>query len=189
MTHDKPHSTRGTTDRPPSLLPFDPADLVAMRVLPAEYARMVGVSKQTVSIWIKDGKITLGPDGRVDPYKASREVIERTDPARMRARVFKYATASLGDLRQRVAELTTQLERERATRQPSAEDHAAKALHRFMRALLERFDQAAQAKAEGTLEAWLDELVAVEVYGFDLDAYRAEADAEECPAVPADGAL
>lgn len=113
MTMDTNSGDSNTYDPRPSLLPFDPADLVAMRVLPAEFARLVGVSKQSVSQWIKQGKVTLGPDGRLDPHKASREVLQRTDPARLRARVFKDAMAGTGQLRARVRELEQQLANER----------------------------------------------------------------------------
>lgn len=89
----------------PSLLPFDPRDLVALRVRPAEFARMVGVTKQTVSVWIRDGKVTLGPDGKLDPAKAARDVIKHTDPARLRARVFKQAMAGRDELVARIREL------------------------------------------------------------------------------------
>lgn len=93
----------------PSILPFDPADLVAMRVKPAQFARMCGVSKQAVSQWVKEGKITPGPDGLIDPVVASRQVFERTDPGRLRARIFRDAMAPYGDLQRRVRELEAEL--------------------------------------------------------------------------------
>lgn len=101
MTGETKSDAGGQAMGEPSLLPFNPADLVAMRVRPADFARMVQVSKQTVSRWIKEGKIVLGPDGRLDPSKAVREVLERTDPARLRARLFKSATESREELRSR----------------------------------------------------------------------------------------
>lgn len=171
------------TDKEPrsAVLPFDPAELVAMRVLPAEYARMVEVSKQCVSRWIKEGKITLGPDGRVDPHKASREVMRNTDPARMRARVFKHAMASQDELRARVVELEAE-QADRARREQAVrwqeQDIAAKALAKFMDAVRTRFDEASKAAAGGELDAWLDELAAVEVYGYTLAEYRAECEAD-----------
>ena len=58
-----------------STLPFDMADMIAVRLLPAQFARMVGVSKQSVSKWIRAGKVTLGPDGRLDPVAEHLELI------------------------------------------------------------------------------------------------------------------
>lgn len=163
----------------PSLLPFNPGDLLAMRVLPAEFARMVGVSKQAVSQWIKRGTIELGPDGRLEPKRAARQVIERTDPARLRARVFQQAAASYEELRARIraleAELATGREqvgwREQAMRY-RVEDETAQRLRRLSDALVARFDAAIDAHATGHLNEWLDGLVAVEFYGQDEAEYH-----------------
>lgn len=81
------------------LLAFDPQDLVSMRVRPADFARMCKVSRQAVSKWVERGVITLGPDGLLDPVKAGREVLARTDPARLRARVFRDAFKDVDTLR------------------------------------------------------------------------------------------
>lgn len=72
-------------------LPFDLADMIAVRLLPAQFARVVGVSKQSVSKWIRAGKVTLGPDGRLDPAKSIQEVLKNTAPTRLRARIFRHA--------------------------------------------------------------------------------------------------
>lgn len=179
----------------PSLLPFDPADLVAMRVLPAEFARMLGVSRQSVSRWIKEGKVTLGPDGKLDPAKASREVIQRSDPARLRARVLKQATASHDELSRRVARLEAALrdrdERERALVQ-ATEGQAAEALGRFMDALVDRFAEASRAAEAGGLAEWLDELAAVEFHGLELAEYReslADDETGGCPVAPGESSM
>lgn len=74
-----------------STLPFDLADMIAVRLLPAQFARVVGVSKQSVSKWIRAGKVTLGPDGRLDPVHAIQEVLKNTAPTRLRARIFRQA--------------------------------------------------------------------------------------------------
>lgn len=95
----------GQREARPSLLPFDPAQLTAVRVKPVEFARMCGVSRQAVSKWIKRGLFTVGPDGRFDPALAWRQVLECSDPARLRARVFKDAVAPVAALRERIADL------------------------------------------------------------------------------------
>ena len=92
-------------------LPFDPADLAqGVRVNQADFSRMCGVSRQTVSQWVKLGKIqAVYPDGSLDPFQAARDVIRNTDPARLRAKVFKVATEDAQALRARVAELERRL--------------------------------------------------------------------------------
>jgi hypothetical protein len=167
-------------------LPFDPADLVAMRMRPAAFAAICQVSKQTVSRWIKEGKVTLGPDGLLDPAVASRQVFERTDPGRLRARVFKQATATLSELRDRIAHLETDLAaarelgpRLRNAGRFEAEDEADRRLSRLIKAISSRIGEAIEAHAGGQLDAWLNELVAVEFYGQDLEEYRLELASDE----------
>lgn len=115
-----------------SLLPFEPEDLAqGLRVSQADFARMCKVSRQTVSTWVKKGKIrSLFPDGTMDPRQAAREVIRNTDPARLRAKVFKVATEDSMQLRRRVADLERQL---RASQEQAA--YHAERLHRFVEVL------------------------------------------------------
>lgn len=113
MTGDPKPDPSGPAPPRPSLLPFDPSDLVAMRVRPAKFAKMCEVSKQTVSGWIKRGIVTIGPDGMLDPAVASRQVFERTDPARLRARVFKSAMLGHDELLARVRSLEKELAEQR----------------------------------------------------------------------------
>lgn len=171
MTTRHDSATHGSAEPRPSLLPFDPADLVALRVSPAQFARMCAVSKQSVSQWIKQGKVTLGPDGKLDPAKASREIFERTDPARLRARVFKSAMEGRDDLRDRVRQLEAQLatqheaaEQERewaicATRN-ACTDLVARQLAELQDAIAADFDALTHAHRTGTLDHRLDDLIA-----------------------------
>jgi hypothetical protein len=97
------------------MLPFDPASLTqGIRVQPATFARMCQVSKQCVSQWIKAGKVTLFPDGTLDPAKAARQVIDNTHPGRLRAKVFKAAADDAGALRRHIATLEKDLTKARA---------------------------------------------------------------------------
>ncbi len=113
MTTTHQTSDSGTADTPRSLsLPFDEADLLAVRLLPAEFARAIGTTRQSVSRWIKDGKITLGADGRLNPTKAMRQLLRTGDPGRIRARLVKQAFADMADIRAqaaRAADLELQL--------------------------------------------------------------------------------
>lgn len=87
------------------LLPFAESDLLAVRLLPAEFARAICVSKQTVSRWIKGDKITLGCDGRLDPNVAMRQVLRNGDPGRTRARLLRQAMTEVAELREAAARL------------------------------------------------------------------------------------
>lgn len=57
------------------------------RMSQADFARLVGVSAPCVHKWITTGKIELGPDGMIDPQEAAAQLSERSNPARLRARL------------------------------------------------------------------------------------------------------
>ncbi len=95
------------------MLPFAESELLAVRLLPAEFARACRVSKQCVSKWVRNGKVTLGCDGRLDPNEAMRQLLRTTDPGRIRARFLKAAVADLDALRAAAA-LAEERERELA---------------------------------------------------------------------------
>ena len=68
-----------------------------MGVSRREYARLRGVSESAVRKAIQTGRISVEPDGTIDPVRADREWDERTDPARQRgehARDLAAATAA-----------------------------------------------------------------------------------------------
>lgn len=92
-------------------LPFAKDELATNgpRLRPSELARLLGVSRQSVSEWIKAGKVKLGSDGRLDPRKAVADVLRAGDPARLRARVLAPLAAEIAALRARVAHLTHEL--------------------------------------------------------------------------------
>jgi hypothetical protein len=94
-------------------LPFADGELdrFGVRVRPAEFARLMECTKQAVSDWVKSGKITLGPDGRLDPRQAVRQLLRTTDPARMRARVLQPLVRELEAQRRLVGELRLSLAR------------------------------------------------------------------------------
>lgn len=146
----------------PSILPFDPAEMVAMRVKPAQFARMCGVSKQAVSQWIRQGKVTVGPDGLLDPVVASRQVFERTDPARLRARIFRDAVAPYADLQKRVKELEDERGAWLAIRHLYMhQDEAYERVDALKNAVALEFDRLAEARLDGRLDDALEELVAL----------------------------
>lgn len=68
-----------------------------MGVSRREYARRRGVSESAVRKAILYGRITLEPDGSIDPERADREWDERTDPMQQRgssARTFASANSA-----------------------------------------------------------------------------------------------
>lgn len=94
----KKHNS-AATGNPQPFLPFAEVELLAVRLRPAEFARAIGTTKQSVSRWIKDGKVTLGADGRLNPTKAMRELLRTGDPGRIRASLVRHALSDMGDLR------------------------------------------------------------------------------------------
>lgn len=63
------------------------------RVSQKDFARLVGVSPPAVSKWIRQGKLTLGTDGLLDPREAARQLAANTDPSKLRARLERVAAA------------------------------------------------------------------------------------------------
>jgi hypothetical protein len=149
-------------------LPFDMADMIAVRLLPAQFARVVGVSKQSVSKWIHAGKVTLGPDGRLDPVKAIQEVLKNTAPTRLRARIFRQAMEGADAMRVEIralqrkcaflerelqtsvvsrAEVEAGFKRQLAAAASEREDATQRALSAMRREVLRRFSQLVEAHA------------------------------------------
>lgn len=165
---------RASSSQP--MLGFNPQDMVSMRVRPAQFARMCEVSKQSVSDWIKRGVITLGPDGLIDPVAASRQVFERTDPARLRARVFKGLARDVPELKEQVRELRAELKAARAEVARLAKALADALAHRrhhdeeqerlaeLIVAIEADFSSLVAAHAAGTLSDALDRMVSANFY-------------------------
>lgn len=91
-------------------LPFESnqTEIAGVRLLPAQLARLLGVSRQAVSEWVKAGRVVLGLDGRVDPNKAVADLMRTGDPRRLRAKLLQPLAA---DLRARDARLAALEER------------------------------------------------------------------------------
>lgn len=82
----------------------DAPELLKIRIQPSQFARALGVSKQSVSRWARDGWITLGADGRLDPTVAIGQLLRRCDPGRLRARWLRQAIGEVQDLRDNLAD-------------------------------------------------------------------------------------
>lgn len=81
----------------------------AVRVSPAEFARLMAVSKTSVSNWIKLGKITIHADGTIDAKQAAESLIKKTDPSKLRAKVFKQITNDATTLQNEIARLNARV--------------------------------------------------------------------------------
>lgn len=79
---------------------LDTPELLRVRILPAQFARALGVSKQSVSRWVRDGWVTLAADGRLDPVVAIGQLLRRCDPGRLRARWLRQAITDVQALRE-----------------------------------------------------------------------------------------
>ena len=189
MTGEQEHNAGPVPDALASTSRDLGLELLGLRLNGAQLGAMLGVSRQAVSAAAKRGTITApGPDGLFDARRAVREWMANTDPARVRARAMKPGAELVAVLRARSQELASEAarlrdalatEKERADHRERAaairaEDEADRNVTRFTRALASRFPEAAAAHACGRLLRWLDELVAVEFYGQDLAAYRAD---------------
>jgi hypothetical protein len=152
MTSNPEHPESSPAAAALSLLPEPSMEL---RVRPSEFARMLNVSKQTVSRWVKDGKVTLGPDGRLNPRVGAKQVLDNTDPDRLRANVLKPLMGDVGELRRRVAEQAAKLE------VLEAELHEARASEASFMRLVDEIDalireREADLRATASTEEWGD---------------------------------
>jgi hypothetical protein len=163
----------------PGSLPFvlDTPELLRVRVRPAEFARIVGVSKQSVSRWIRAGKITLTFDGRIDMQRGVQQVLRNTDPGHLRARVLRQGVEDVQQLREvvgqveaREAELRSQIEAERR-RVVALEAFAARTMR-------------CEAHLVNMILAELEELRPLNVEGWRLALDAMRTDAWELAAEP-----
>lgn len=92
-----------------------PAPEMGLRVTQAEFARIMGVSRQTVTKWKKAGKLHPELDGRFCPKRAASSILKTTDPNRVRARVLKDAAQDGARLRAENKRLSRLVDEHKAT--------------------------------------------------------------------------
>lgn len=157
-------------------LPFDPVQTLraGLRVRPVDFAKLCGVSKATVSGWIKRGLCDLGPDGRLDPAAAAKQVMARADPQRLRAPLLRRAAESVSGAQSRadalaaeVAGLRRELAAERRLRAQRYihEEVLYNRLSRYRLALLIEFPRLMDAFAAGRLNVELIHLEYLHIEG------------------------
>ncbi|WP_024328318.1 hypothetical protein [Thioalkalivibrio sp. ALR17-21] len=167
---------------------------MGLRVRPAQFARMLGVSRQSVSRWIQQGKVLVDPSGRLDPVKATERVMQHADPARLRATLLKPVMDDMAGLRTELQEATARADRAeqraeaaevRAERAAARADEAEAnvsmveaAGDRFIDAVVTRLQQLAALEDPETARAQLEDL-----YMEALDAAAQEQAAAAAPAV------
>lgn len=66
----------------------DDVDDSKIEIKPSEFSRLIGVSKQAVSAWIKAGKITISDDGYLNPNKAIAQLLKNGNPAKLRSKAL-----------------------------------------------------------------------------------------------------
>lgn len=92
-----------------SLLSSNDQMLAGIRVTRAQFARMMGCSRQAVTEWVNAGRLTVGADGRFDPCKAVADLLRTGDPARLRAKVLQPLADELAGYRVRITHLEAAL--------------------------------------------------------------------------------
>lgn len=135
------------------------AEVGRQRVSQAQLARMLGVTRQAVSSWVRDGKLTIGVDGKVDPAAATKQVVANSDPSRLRARVLREAVEDGSFQRRRIVELEHQMHAANARIDYLEEFSAAqdRCEATFAELVLDRFESLKACDADGR-RALIDEL-------------------------------
>jgi hypothetical protein len=162
---------------------LDTPELLRVRIRPAEFARALGVSKQSVSRWIRDGWVMLAADGRLDPVVAIGQLLRRCDPGRLRARWLRQAITDVQALREaaasadaRVAAVEAALTAARQATEYEAElaDRMACTLDRVLELLVE---SELALRATSNSDEWreLIERIDREATNAELDDLDAEA--------------
>jgi len=162
-------------------------DTVGLRLTRAELARAFRVSRPAVTSWCQQGKLTVGPDERIDYAEAVAVLVESTPPARLRSRWLRdaakptamalaldHAKARVEALEQEAKELREGMAAAfQRGRWAQSDEHAERldnlclAIERDPQALIDAIQQA-------TLERYLDHLVSVHIYHHDDEATRAD---------------
>lgn len=136
-------------------------DRFGIRVRPAEFARLMQCSKQAVSQWVKEGKITLGADGRLDPTKAVSQLLRNSDPDRLRAKTLAPLMRDIGRYEQRILQLENALQEAHAdlAEADDAGDQAYRTFDRIVARLpqeLSLLGNLPRSTAMAAITRWMD---------------------------------
>lgn len=112
---------------------------LTLRVRPATFARMLGVSRAAVHAAIRDERVTLGKDGRLNPHTAADQWARNTNPRRVRHVIGRSVSGSVDAL---AAELErTRAELRHAKARQLREDDVLTELRRQLEAVTERLQR------------------------------------------------
>jgi hypothetical protein len=112
---------------------------LTLRVRPATFARMLGVSRAAVHAAIRDKRVTLGKDGRLNPHTAADQWARNTNPRRVRQVIGRSVSGSVDAL---AAELErTRAELRHAKARQLREDDVLTELRRQLDAVTERLQR------------------------------------------------
>lgn len=140
-------------------LPFDPEQVCYVRVTQADLSRMWGVTRAAVSHWVKQGKITVFADGRIDPNRAASELVKNCNVQKLRAKPFRPLRLELDHVRGQLKSLV--LERDALAAR-------VQALEEGLRHLVRRYLESEQVLAD--FGGRVAEAVPEELAGAALDA-------------------
>ncbi len=82
---------------------------LGVRVTRAEFSRLIGVSRQSVTDWVKNGRIVVGADGRFNPREAVTSYLRTGDITKIRSFVLAPMVKEIKELRERNAKLSSDL--------------------------------------------------------------------------------
>lgn len=152
-----------------SLLSSDEALCAGIRVTRAQFARMMGVSRQAVTDWVRAGRLTVGTDDRLDPAKAVASLLRTGDPARLRAKVLQPMADELATYRSRIVDLEAGLGAAlRRIEELKGELSAAKDDIAFNEASASEFSEIFEALTDQLPAAWPDLIAYPENGGLDI---------------------
>lgn len=104
------------------LLSGDHELMAGIRVTRAQFARMMNCSRQAVTEWVQDGRITVGPDGRFDPRRAVADLLRTGEPGKLRVMVLRPLIDEMTQCRNRIAALESELAELRSKNESLRED-------------------------------------------------------------------
>lgn len=152
-----------------SLLSSSESLCAGIRVTRAQFARMMGCSRQAVTDWVRAGRLTVGADGRFDPAKAVASLLRSGDPSRLRAKVLQPMADELATLGARIVELEAGLGAAlRRIEALKVELAAAEECSEFNEASASEFSGIFEALTDQLPAAWPDLVAKPENGGLDI---------------------
>jgi hypothetical protein len=154
-----------------------------LRLRPAQFARLVGVSRQGIHDHIQRGNVTVDSDGRLPLARALRQLDDNVDPARRRPRgpLALAAQREIGVLRAEIERLAKEVDASRVqlaahragveaavqATTNSMEDAYAIKIGSLCAEIVANFDALVVSHQQGVLDDALDSIVGEVIYGVE----------------------